>query len=116
MSPCNSKKKCKKKKNKKKNPAKETKQSKATSKNEGKKKRKERDPSQTQSRCCSSRHTREKSIADPSLSQLSASHTQTGNGHTNAATVATQNPSLAQIHGQMMKTKSMKEYLSKQLI
>ena len=116
MSPCNSKNKCKKQKTKKKNPAKETKQSKATSKNEGKKKRKERDPSQTQSRYCSSRYTREKSIADPSLSQLSASHTQMGNGHTSAATVAMRDPSLAQIHGQMMKTKSMEEYLSKHLI
>ena len=65
-------------------PANETKRSKE-------KKRKERDPSQTQSR---RRHTREKSITDQSLSQLSASHTQTGNGHASAATVATRDPSL----------------------
>ncbi|KAK7816548.1 hypothetical protein CFP56_043937 [Quercus suber] len=95
------------------NPAEETKRSKATSENEAKKKRKERDPSQTQSRC---HHTQEKSIADSSLSQLSASHTQTGNDHTSAATVATRDPPLAQIHGQMMMTKSMKEYLSRELI
>ena len=42
--------------------------------------------------------------------------TQTGNDHTSAAIVAMRDPSLAQIHGQMMKTKSMKEYLSKELI